>query len=490
VAIKLALPKGRLQQATARLLERAGLRLTDYEQDSRSYRPRCPESPQLLIKVFQEKDIAIQVAIGNYDLGICGSEWVKELLAKYPSDAIVKVRELSYGRRELYAAASKFGGITSLPELKAKRAPVSIASEYPNLAESFALKLRLRRFKLFPIWGAAEAYPPENADLVIIPETSMGGLSRVSLVPLAAILNSTALLIANRIGIEQEDLSPILTLLCSADVEVEGAESASAICHSEEQSDEESRWGRGNSREILRFAQNDAQVYGDDVVSLALPDGHQQIPTTEFLRQAGFMLQGYEPSLPTRRPSVGLDGVTVKVIRPQDMPLQVANGNFDLAITGRDWLFDHRYHFPSSPVRELLDLGFGQVRIVAVTSENLPARNIADLRRLSSSGQFPMLRIASEYINTADKYARDNHLAPYKIIPTWGATEAFLPEDADILIENTQTGETLAKHNLKVIETLFESSACLIGNENPPQSSLKREKIACIIDAFQRARSI
>jgi ATP phosphoribosyltransferase len=172
------------------------------------------------------------------------------------------------------------------------------------------------------------------------------------------------------------------------------------------------------------------------------------------------------------------------------MPLQVANGNFDLAITGRDWLFDHRYHFPSSPVRELLDLGFGQVRIVAVTSENLPARNIADLRRLSSSGQFPMLRIASEYINTADKYARDNHLAPYKIIPTWGATEAFLPEDADILIENTQTGETLAKHNLKVIETLFESSACLIGNENPPQSSLKREKIACIIDAFQRARSI
>jgi ATP phosphoribosyltransferase len=479
VAIKLALPKGRLQQATARLLERAGLRLTDYEQDSRSYRPRCPESPQLLIKVFQEKDIAIQVAIGNYDLGICGSEWVEELLAKYPSDAIVKVRELSYGRRELYAAASKFGGITSLPELKAKRAPVSIASEYPNLAESFALKLRLRRFKLFPIWGAAEAYPPENADLVIIPETSMGGLSRVSLVPLAAILNSTALLIANRIGIEQEDLSPILNPLCSADVEklftAERTESA-----------EESKLSKISS-DLGALCGERLQ---DDVVSLALPDGHQQIPTTEFLRQAGFMLRGYEPSLPTRRPSVDLDGVTIKVIRPQDMPLQVANGNFDLAITGRDWLFDHRYHFPSSPVRELLDLGFGQVRIVAVTSENLPARNIADLRRLSSSGQFPMLRIASEYINTADKYARDNHLAPYKIIPTWGATEAFLPEDADILIENTQTGETLAKHNLKVIETLFESSACLIGNENPPQSSLKREKIACIIDAFQRARSI
>ena len=43
--------------------------------------------------------------------------------------------------------------------------------------------------------------------------------------------------------------------------------------------------------------------------------------------------------------------MTVKVIRPQDMPLQVANGNFDLAITGRDWLTEHLDQFPSSPVR-------------------------------------------------------------------------------------------------------------------------------------------
>ena len=50
------------------------------------------------------------------------------------------------------------------------------------------------------------------------------------------------------------------------------------------------------------------------------------------------------------------------------MPLQVANGNFDLAITGRDWLRDHHFRFPSSPVEELLQLGFGKVRIVAVVT--------------------------------------------------------------------------------------------------------------------------
>ena len=72
------------------------------------------------------------------------------------------------------------------------------------------------------------------------------------------------------------------------------------------------------------------------------------------------------------RPRIELDGVTVKVIRPQDMPLQVANGNFDLAITGRDWLRDHLYRFPSSPVDKVLDLGFGKVRIVAVVGGDLP----------------------------------------------------------------------------------------------------------------------
>ncbi len=62
------------------------------------------------------------------------------------------------------------------------------------------------------------------------------------------------------------------------------------------------------------------------------------------------------------------------------------------------------------------------------------------------------MRVASEYVNIADKYAHDNHLVPYKVIPTWGASEAFLPEDADVLIENTETGSTISRHNLKIIE--------------------------------------
>jgi len=59
----------------------------------------------------------------------------------------------------------------------------------------------------------------------------------------------------------------------------------------------------------------------------------------------------------------------------------------------------------------------------------------------------------------------------YRVIPTWGATEAFLPDDADLLIENTETGATLKRHNLKIIETLFESTACLIASHKALHSS-------------------
>jgi ATP phosphoribosyltransferase len=174
----------------------------------------------------------------------------------------------------------------------------------------------------------------------------------------------------------------------------------------------------------------------------------------------------------------------IKVIRPQDMTLQVANGNFDLAITGRDWLREHLYQFPTSPVIELLDLKFGRVRIVAVVSRDLPVADVYSLRQLNAERLTPF-RVASEYVNIADKYTRDNHLGMCRVIPTWGASEAFLPEDADLLIENTETGRTIARHNLKIIDTLFESTACLIGHKD--NLSRKAERIKSITEALRTA---
>jgi len=214
--MKLALPKGRLLPQTSVFLEQAGLELSDYDDHSRSYRPQCANFPDLSMKIFHEKDIPIQVAVGNYDLGICGLDWVEELLAKYPSSALIKMRNLEYGKRELYMACSKSAGVSSIEELTAGTETVRIATEYPNLAESFALRQRLRRFNIFPLWGAAEVYPPESAELALINKETIDSDFAHDLQPLTSILESSAFLIAHQNSWESKDMNAVLHHLYTA----------------------------------------------------------------------------------------------------------------------------------------------------------------------------------------------------------------------------------------------------------------------------------
>jgi len=466
--IKVALPKGRLLGETAALLKEAGWGLAGYHEKTRLYRLKSERFSNLFAKVFHEKDVPVQVAIGNYDLGICGLDWVEELLTKYPSSKLVKVRNLKYGAGTLYLLGSKSGGTSSVKALRTKPGTIRIASEYPNLAESFALNLRLRQFNVFPLWGAAEGYPPDSADLALVPGRMGQEYFDYGLVAISKVLDYRAFLIANQNSWETRDVSEILASLDEALSLSEGHPASAPI-------DAPPTVSHPPSEQVA-----------EDIVRLALPDGHQQEPTIHLLNKAGIEVDDYPSSSGNRWPVIKLDGVFVKVIRPQDMPLQVANGNFDLAVTGKDWVLEHRYQFPSSPVAEMLDLKFGRVKIVAVVVNDLPVSDAYSLSQFWAERPEP-LRIASEYVNVADKYARDNHLGLYRIVPTWGASEAFLPEDADLLIENTQTGRTLSKHNLKIIDTICQSSACLIGNSSSVCRPKKQVKIDYIIEALRAA---
>ena len=465
--LKIALPKGKLLAETAALLQRAGWGLDGYTDGARSYRLKSQKFPNLLAKMFHERDIPIQVAVGNYDLGICGLDWVEELLIKYSTSALVKLRNLGYGEGVLYVVAAGSKAAPAIEAIQANREIVRLVSEYPNLAESFALKNRLRRFSIFPLWGAAEAYPPESAELALVAGRVGEQVFNHDLIPLSNVLVFSACLIANKTSWEKEDLSE---LLASLDGQVSVRKPLQTVSVKTEP------------------ATGRYQVRKEDerLIRLALPDGHQQPPTCQLLSKAGIQVDDYPSKTGNRRPNSSLEGVTIKVIRPQDMPMQVANGNFDLAITGKDWLTDHLYQFPSSPVSELLDLKFSRVRIVAVVSKGLPVEDIASLKQFYSE-RSATVRVASEYTNIADKCARDNHLGVYKVIPTWGATEAFLPEDADLLIENTETGSTIARHNLKIIDTLFESTARLIGNKNSISSLAKAKRVKSIVGTLKAA---
>ena len=459
--IRVALPKGRLLEPTAELLARAGWGLTGYSDKARLYRLQSESFPGLAAKMFQEKDIPIQVAIGNYDLGVCGLDWLEEQLVKFPSSALVKLKDLGFGEGGVFVAAAsarvKDGTLTT------QNSRVRIASEYPNLAEKLAGDLRLPRFSIYPLWGAAEGYPPENAELVLVSRKNEAEVARGGLVPLGKLVDFRACLVANAGSLRSKDMAALLATLESGLL---------AIATQPENS---------YSLKSLRTAPGNF-IEDSDVVRLALPDGHQQAHVRKILDAAGVNVEDYPSATGNRRPQ-GLPGFFIKVIRPQDMPLQVANGNFDLAITGRDWLTDHLYQFPTSPVKELMDLKYGWVRIVAVVDNTVPVNSLAELRAYCGRSRTPY-RVASEYVNIADYYARSNHLGQYRIIPTWGATEAFLPEDADLLIENTETGSTIARHNLKIIDTLFESTACVVGREQPA-TELKQERINRFLDALR-----
>lgn len=453
---------------TASLLERAGWQLSEYKEGLRNYRLKSDRFPGLAAKVLHERDIPIQVAIGNYDLGICGLDWVEELTVKFPTASIVKIKELGYGRGALYVAGSRLAPDLNLESLCRQDGPVRIATEYPNLAELFALNRRFRNFSVFPVWGGADAYPPESASLALVAGGSEDSSLNNGLKSVSRVLDFGACLIANRRSWEQNDISEILSTFENIDAVAETAEKAI----------------EKHEHPATGFFPFNGE--SGDIVRIALPDGHQQKPTLELLSRAGIRVEEYPSPSANRRPVIKLDGVAAKVIRPQDMPLQVACGNFDLAITGSDWLTDHKYMFPSSPVKSLLDLRFGWVRIVAVVCQDVNAGNIYELRELCAEKEMPV-RVASEYVNLADEYARTNRLGMYRVVPTWGATEAFLPEDADILIENTETGSTIARHNLKIIDTLFESTAQLIGVADDNYSGKKRARVDSIVKLFRDA---
>ena len=454
--VRIALPKGRLMSATAILLQDRGLGFKDYKDKTRQYRLKSELFPRLSAKIFQEKDIPVQVSIGNYDLGICGLDWIEELTARYPASDLLKISSLGYGEGNIYLSASYQSDVAASDDLKTKQFNWCIASEYPNLAQAFALKMRLRSFKVFPVWGASEAYPPENADLALLWAKNKEILEGYGLIPLKELISSAAYLIGNRKSLEGKELSHILNCFNGklfSKPEISTRETIKI------------------KRPVISLSSWQAKE-----IKMALPDGHQQKPTSQLLIKAGFNIKGYSEII-NRRPDTDFEWLGIKVIRPQDMPLQVANGNFDLAITGMDWLSEHLYRYPASPVVKLLDLRFGGVKIVAAVSQAMQVNSVADLRLFSKNKKYDTLRVASEYVNTADKYLRENHIHPYKLIPTWGASEAFLPDDADLLIDNTQTGRTLEKHKLKIIDILFESTACLIGNRDKLNLPGKKERV-------------
>ena len=195
--------------------------------------------------------------------------------------------------------------------------------------------------------------------------------------------------------------------------------------------------------------------------------------------------------------------ITVKMLRPQEIPTFVSDGLYDVGITGKDWISETK-----SDVEPLLNLEIGKIKLVIAIPDTYKFKSIDEMIA-SYAKQKKILRISSEYLTTASKYIKEQKsykkfygnkdpqiVTPWMRIGTnknvqihlsFGATEAKPPDAVDAIMDVTETGTTLEQNQLKITEVVMESSAHLIANKNSLQDKSKREKIYDILTMMRGA---
>jgi ATP phosphoribosyltransferase len=388
------------------------------------------------------------------------------MAVRFPEQPIIPLANLDIASTSLYAAVAD-GAFARLSDL-GSLSVVRVASEYPSIAEAFALASRLPVYRVQAVWGSAEGYPPEDADVVVVAASDEAALSAQGLRPLHQILESSAWLVANRDSLGSSEMAAALShLLPMGKAEVSN--------------------GFMLPDALIASRARNGTTPPSTKLRIAVPDGHQQRHVVGALADAGLSVEGYDDDNCVRRPVSEIEGLEVKVVRPHDMPQLVALGQIDLGVTGRDCLMEHLYRFPSSPVQELVDLQRGQYNLSAVVSEDLEAETIDEALSIWRKAGRPYIRVASEFAGTADYYARSRHIWRYHVIPIAGASEGFVPEDAELLIEGTETGRTLRENRLKPIDLLYRSTTCVIGHAHPELSGRRAELHRDLLSAFSKA---
>ncbi len=200
------------------------------------------------------------------------------------------------------------------------------------------------------------------------------------------------------------------------------------------------------------------------ILKLGLPKGSLQDPTFDLFRKAG-----YRVTLGSRSyiPSIDDPDIECLLIRAQEIGHYVDDGVLDAGITGQDWVME--YESDVVEVRRLLYArgGFVPVRWVVAVPED---SGITDIRQLEGK------RIATELVNFATRYFESRGVKA-KFEFSWGATEVKPPELADAIVDITVTGSSLRANNLRIIETILESTTVLVMNRDAYADPWKREKV-------------
>ena len=217
------------------------------------------------------------------------------------------------------------------------------------------------------------------------------------------------------------------------------------------------------------------------MLSLVLPKGSLEKATLDLFDAADLTVRrgsdrDYHASIADPRVD------RVRFLRPQEIPQYVEQGLFDLGITGRDWITE-----TDADVVSLTELHYSKatsnpVRVVLAVPRDAPWQIPADLPE--------GVRISTEFPALTRRFL-DLHGVKAVVVPSYGATEAKVPDIVDAIVDLTETGSSLRKNGLRILDTLLSSYTELVANRDAYADPAKRaamEDVALLLRGAIRAR--
>ncbi len=210
------------------------------------------------------------------------------------------------------------------------------------------------------------------------------------------------------------------------------------------------------------------------LLKMGLPAGSLQKTTLDIFKKAGFNIYVNERSY---FPFVDDEELDCTLIRAQEIPRYVENGVLDVGISGKDWIEE-----TGAKVVEVAELtysrqGLRPVKLVIAVPRDSEIQSVKDLQ-----GK----KIATELVEVTRQFLR-RHDIEAEVEFSWGATEVKPPTLVDAIAELTETGRSLKANNLRIVETILESTPRFIANPISWEEEWKRNKIRQIVTLLEGA---
>jgi ATP phosphoribosyltransferase len=211
------------------------------------------------------------------------------------------------------------------------------------------------------------------------------------------------------------------------------------------------------------------------LIKLGIPKGSLEKATVELFEQAGWTIR-----LSSRNyfPSIDDDEISCNLIRSQEMAKYVERGAIDVGIAGRDWVEENEADVVIVDGLVYSKVSRRPARWVLVVTQDSPVQCAEDLAGKT---------ISTELVGFTRRYFAERNI-PVEVEFSWGATEAKVVEGlCDAIVEVTETGSTIRANNLRIVDTLMESTPVIVANKTSWADPAKRQKIQQLNTLLQAA---